>query len=428
MPRTLRNAKLDSRSARAKLAARREPYWTVISAGCAVGYRKGRSGGTWVARFRDETGRQHYEAIGATDDARDANDQDVLSYAQAQARARAWFDRKAAAADDPDEDERKEGPYTVADAMADYLDWFGKHRKGLAFTRAAVNAFILPKLGKLDARKLTRRRIEAWLHELAESPARLRTRKGAPQRFRDAGDDPEAPRRRRSTANRVLAILKAGLNHALKARRIATDDAWRYVQRFSEVDAARPRYLTDDEARRLVNACEPAFRPMVQAALLTGMRYGELAALRVCDFNPDAGTLQVRASKSGKSRHVHLTDEGRDFCNAAALGKAGDALLLPRPDGKAWAKSHQQRPVADACIKAKICPAVSFHALRHTYASRLAMKGVPLFVVATQLGHRDTRMVEHHYGHLAPSYVAETVRAAFGSLGIIEQSNVSGIR
>ena len=122
---------------------------------------------------------------------------------------------------------------------------------------------------------------------------------------------------------------------------------------------------------------------MVQAALLTGMRYGELATLRGSDFNRDAATLQVRVSKSGKSRHVHLTDEGRAFFEAAATGKAGDALLLTRPDGKSWGKSHQFRPIAEACERGCISPAASYHALRHTYASRLAMKGVPLFVVAT---------------------------------------------
>jgi integrase len=78
-------------------------------------------------------------------------------------------------------------------------------------------------------------------------------------------------------------------------------------------DSPRRRYLSDDEARRLVNACNLEFRPMVQAALLTGRRYGELAALRSADFNRDAGTLQVRASKLGRARHVHLTDEGRHF-------------------------------------------------------------------------------------------------------------------
>ncbi len=52
------------------------------------------------------------------------------------------------------------------------------------------------------------------------------------------------------------------------------------------------------------------------------------------------------------------------------------------------------------------------------------MRGVPLAVIAAQLGHTDTRMVEKLYGHLAPSYVADTVRKAFGSLGIVEPSNV----
>jgi site-specific recombinase XerD len=63
-------------------------------------------------------------------------------------------------------------------------------------------------------------------------------------------------------------------------------------------------------------------------------------------------------------------------------------------------------------------------ALRHSYASRLAMKGVPLAVIAAQLGHSDTRMVEKHFGHLSPGYVADTVRAAFG---IVPPSNVVSI-
>jgi integrase len=56
------------------------------------------------------------------------------------------------------------------------------------------------------------------------------------------------------------------------------------------------------------------------------------------------------------------------------------------------------------------------------------MRGVPLRVIAAQLGHADTRMTEKHYAHLAPNYVADTVRAALPVLGIVERSKVVSLR
>ena len=52
------------------------------------------------------------------------------------------------------------------------------------------------------------------------------------------------------------------------------------------------------------------------------------------------------------------------------------------------------------------------------------MRGVPMGVIAAQLGHSDTRMTERHYAHLSPSYVAEAVRASFGTLGIVPTESV----
>jgi integrase len=220
---------------------------------------------------------------------------------------------------------------------------------------------------------------------------------------------------------------ESALNHAHREGRCASDDAWRTVRSFREADAANLRYLSDDEARRLTNACPADFRALVTAALLTGCRYGELAAMTGDDLNPDAGTVRVRTSKSGKPRHVVLTQEGRDFFASLAAGRLGSARLILRQNRRPWAKSEQQRPLTAACVAAWIEPPVNFHGLRDTYASRLAMRGVPLAVIAAQLGHSDTRMIEKHYGHLSPSYVADTVRAAFGSLGIVETSNIVAI-
>ena len=102
---------------------------------------------------------------------------------------------------------------------------------------------------------------------------------------------------------------------------------------FKGVDAARIRYLTDDEVTRLMNACEPEFRPMVQAAVLTGARYGELGRLTAADYDLDAGTLFIAASKSDQSRHVVLNEEGQQFFSRACLDHASDDLLFVKADG-----------------------------------------------------------------------------------------------
>jgi DNA-binding MarR family transcriptional regulator len=116
MARTVRNAKINSRSARVKLSVRREPYWAVISKGCAIGYRKGGSGGTWIARYRDDAGKQHYNAMGAADDAMDSDGGGLcLTYAEVQRKADEWF---KLAARRFEEDGSPSGPDTVTDALA----------------------------------------------------------------------------------------------------------------------------------------------------------------------------------------------------------------------------------------------------------------------------------------------------------------------
>lgn len=422
MARAVRNAKIDSRSARARLAERREPYWTSVSEGCSIGYRKGRKGGFWIARWRDGDGRQHYQALAPADDAMDADGHSILSFGQAQERARQWF---GAMAREAAGEVVQVGPYTVADAMADYLaDYERRGGKAAQRMRYAIDAHILPVLGDVEVAKLTRRQIEGWHDRIAKTPPRLRSRAGEPARLADPGDTPDAIRRRRATANRTLTILKAALNHALDHRRVAAGDAWQAVKPFREADAPKIRYLSDDEARRLVNACPDDLRKMVVAALLTGCRYGELAALQAGDFNRDGGSIRIGRSKSGKPRHVALTDEGRQFFVAATAGKTASDPVFWRSTGARWKHADQARPLKEACEAARIEPAIGFHVLRHTYGSRLAMKGVPMAVIAAQLGHADTRMTERHYAHLAPSYVADTVRAAFGDMGIAGKSNV----
>lgn len=221
-------------------------------------------------------------------------------------------------------------------------------------------------------------------------------------------DCPSTWRRWQASANRTLTILKAALNQAFADGKAASDDTWRRVKPFENVSAPVVRFLSPEECARLVNRCEKGFRRLVQAAILTGCRYAELTNLVVADVNLEANTVTVRVSKSGKARHVVLTDEAARFLAAETAGKAPDAGVFLKSDGKVWGRGHQQRLLAEACREAKITPAINFHILHHLHGSMLAMKGVPFGVIARQLGHAESRMTEKHYAHLAPNYVADT--------------------
>lgn len=429
MPRTVRNPKIDTRTARAKLKPRREPYWTAITPGCALGYRRGKTGGTWIARRYDAktTPKLRHCSLGAADDALDPDAAAAFSFAQAQEKARAWFSQQALAA-------RGRGPnnhglYTVGDALDDYLRKLTHEGKASARgSHYCADALIRPELGKIELPELTAERLRRFLRDLADTPARLRSKTGAKPRFREAPDTAEATRARRSSANRTWSVLRAALNLAFAEGKIESDTAWRRVKPFQGADAARVRYLSVEEAQRLINASSPSFRDLVIAALTTGARFGELAQLDVGDFDPDAGTVTIRQSKTGRARHIFLTDEGKRIFTRFTAGRERLAPMLPKTDGTRWAKSHQRRPMAQACQAAKIDPPIGFHGLRHTYASLAVMRGAPLPVVAHNLGHTSVRMVEKHYGHLAPSYLAEKTRETAPTFGIQRDGKVIQMR
>lgn len=421
MAKTVRDSRLDTRAARARLAVRGKPYWRAIDPGTHLGYRKGKRGGKWLVRWYAGDERYREEMIGAADDGADADGIGVLSFAQAQAQARnrAAALAHAAAGLSPDRER-----YTVGEALEAYLKWMDHNRKSAADARNRAAAFILPALGKIPVRRLTTARIRDWLNALASLPPRMRTRPGSPQRYRDTAADPDAARKRKATSNRVLTTLKAALNMAWREGLVADDSPWRKVKPFPQADAARVRWLTVEESQRLMNASGPALRSLVQAALATGCRHGELARLVAADFNPHAGTVQLRHTKNGHGRHVVLTDEGIDLFKRLTAGAGGGDLLLSPAAGKPWTHNLNQRPLKEACQNARIDPPISFHILRHTYASLAVMAGMPLMVLAQNLGHRDTRMVEKHYGHLAPSYVADAIRATAPRFGLGAPSNV----
>ena len=418
MPRKVRDRILDTRAAREKLKPSGKPYYRAIGPDVHLGYRKGRDTRKWVVRIYSGSGRYVTETIGHADDIADADGINVLSFWQAQEKARDLLAAKNAAAPS------RRG-YTVSDAIAAYLEHLGDRPESQRKARLRLAAYVPEKFAKVELAKLTAADLTAWLRDMAKRPGRVRTTWDAEKHnLRKVDmDDPEVRRQRKSSSNRVLTILKAVLNLAYANGNAPSDHAWKRVKPFKDADAARIRYLTIAEAQRLINAADQEFRALVQAALMTGARYSELCRLRVEDFNPDSGTLHVRISKSGKPRHVTLTEEGADFIASLCAGRSGHAPLV----GREWKEGDQDRRMKAACKQANIDPPITFHGLRHTWASLSVMGGMPLIVVAKNLGHADTRMVEKHYGHLAPSYIADAIRQHAPRFGVAA-SNVKGLR
>jgi integrase len=428
VPRQVRDASLETRTARARLKAVHKPYFRLIEPGLHLGYRRLANGpGTWVVRRYGGSGKYTVKNLSTpdgrliiADDYSDADGRGILSFAQAQGRAKAQGGNGGESG----------GAYTVNQAADDYITYLrdeGRDEPAIRDATWRIDAFIRPALGKFKVASLTPAQLRGWRAGLAKAAPRLRTKADEKQKHREDSDD----RARKSSANRILTTLKAVLNHAFDEEKVASNKAWgRRLKPFESADAARVSYLAIGEAKRLLNACDPEFRPLVQAALQSGGRYGQIAALKVSDFNAAVGAIDFRSRKGKgkeKSYSCVLTDEGIQFFKQACAGRAGGDLIFTKDNGEPWQKSHQSRPMAEACERAAIKPEIGFHGLRHTWASHAVMNGTPLLVVAKNLGHSDTRMVEKHYGHLAPSYVSDAIRAGAPRFGF-KPGNVKPMR
>jgi integrase len=368
MPRPVATANITTRTHRRRLTPGRQAHFITLTPGRAhLGYQRDPDAivGRWLLRRYNPAlpaaRRYSILPLGLADDAAQSDGHRILSFEQAHAAAVAAL--TATSTPDP-------ANLTVAQAIAHYFESKQHHGKSgsTADLKGRAQAHIIPALGDLRVAELTAPLLRRWHAALAASPRLIRTADTSPQQYAPAPSTPDDTRRRRASANRVLTILKAALNHVYDEGLTPSNAAWdRKLKPFPNVEVARVRYLSAREASRLINAADPTFRPLIRAALETGCRYSELTRLEVADFNPDSGTIQIRESKSGSPRHVTLTPEGAAFFRHSCAGRAPSELIFRRADTTPWKDAQQARPMREACARAGIEP-LGIHALRHTWA------------------------------------------------------------
>jgi integrase len=219
----------------------------------------------------------------------------------------------------------------------------------------------------------------------------------------------------KKTINNHLTALRKLLNLAVE---------WEVLDRAPRVRGFKLRhqfvsedeYLTFDEADRFVRAAAPEWRPFLVVALKTGLRVGELLALKWQDIDLVAAHLIVRRTlwrdqegppKGGQNRKVPLSDE------ALATLKSHRHLRGPYvfcvPPGARLTHSMVKDVVPDTCRRAGLGKRLTTHGLRHTFASHLVMRGASLKAVQELLGHESIEMTLR-YSHLTPDVKRGAVR------------------
>lgn len=376
--------KIDTVSSREKLKPRREPYWHRLAKGATLGYRKmaNDSGGTWIARLRDElTGKQHPHPLGRLED--------VLPSARFDAACKAaaeWFAHMG------------RGGSTTEITVGEACRRFVQKKRDEGKEAAALDLEVRfkrwmhsdPKLSNTPLTKLTQGMVHDWRAKLVQSPALLQDKSQKGTALRAA-----------STINREMAVFKAALNQAMSDGYATTDVPWKAkLKPIRNATGRRDCYLDVDQRRALLSKAPADLATLIRAWTMLPFRPGVLAAMEVSKFDKRLGQLTIGKDKSGKDRKIKLPPATAAFFAEQSVDKLPAAPLFARADGQFWNKDSWKYPFKDAVIAAKLPANATAYALRHSTITDLIVRhGLDTLTVA-KLSGTSLKMIEEHYGHL----------------------------
>src|SRR5512133_1786420 len=379
--------------------------------------------GTWYLRWKDEAGRWRAKASGARTKAE-------ARQLQAQLERRAERVRLGVEVALPDD-----GGGTLAELLTWWLRVYSKPLASHATNESAIGVhFLGSELAALPLTAVTAGRIESFLQ--------AKTGEVSPQ-----------------MVNHLRGYLSRAFNAARRAGRYPGPNPVLDVRK-RKVPRRKPDFLRVHEVPPLLRALDPRWRALFATAIYTGLRKGELLALRKSDVDLGRQVLTVARSherattKGGHTDGIPIATELVPFLEVA-IGTSPSELVFPKRDGTMMrrdvnleqtlrralgragvveayrhvcrrkgcshvesATDQDQRRCPNDGRKLWVKPVVRpirFHDLRHSTASLLMMNGANPASVQRILRHSDPKLTTEVYGHLAPEYLrAEVDRLAFG--------------
>lgn len=211
-----------------------------------------------------------------------------------------------------------------------------------------------------------------------------------------------------ATVKYALALLSQVWNYGRDRGIVEGDSPTRKIKK-PRLDNSRVRFFSEQEAADLLAALSARsleVRDMAMMGLYCGARAGEIFTLCWGDVDFNNETIYLRKTKATKARHLYLVPEIKEMLSARYEGQRRDELVFPsKTGGEIRCMSHTfDRTVDDLGLNDGVIDSrqrAVFHTTRHTFASWLVQRGVPLYTVAKLMGHSDIRMTQR-YAHLAP--------------------------
>lgn len=379
--------------AREKLKPQHEPHWLRISSGCYLGFRKmtPTSTGTWLARFRDDEGKQQKRSLGEFSEMPPS-----MRFDAAKRAAETWFAHLGKGGTVESVSVRLACERYVKHVRADRGD---KPADDLNM-RFKRWVFGNKTLAALDLTKLNKTRIEAWRHDMAKTPVVVN---------RDKREVPITRPRSASSVNRDIAALRAALNFAHDAGSVTSNMAWRVALRPSKnADRQRDVYLDRSQRKSLIKHAAQDVASLLRGLSSVPLRPGALAALTVENYDARLSVLKIGEDKTGRDRKLKLPDATASAFASLCKERPPQAPIFCRADGKAWNKDSWKGPIKEAAAAADLWPTVTAYSLRHSVITDLVTGGLDLLTVA-QLSGTSVAMIERHYGHLRADLAAEAL-------------------
>ncbi len=283
---------------------------------------------------------------------------------------------------------------SVADA------WMKTRRDLAASTRARDESYmrklIVPHLGELELRHVTVEALDEWVNHLDEVEGK-------------------AP----ATVRKAFQLAGAVLDRAVTLRKLPANPA-RVGEGVSlpAMDDTEMRFLSPAEVQALADAVPKRYRALILTAAYTGMRWGELAGLRVKRLDLPQRRLTVAESlaevggaqtfkspKTAASRRTLALPAPLVGVLTQHLKKhpaVGDGLVFTDPEGGPMRRTNFRRRVWVPAVTKTVGAPMRFHDLRHTHAAWLIAQGEHPKTIQSRLGHASISTTLDRYGHLMP--------------------------